>query len=69
MSEEVDQDTLISEAGDMLAGAVLGHIDTMYPAMWKAVSKSARMSIRNTIRRHFASEFDELLRELSNGGS
>lgn len=28
---------------------VLHHIDTMYPAMWKGVPKSARTSLRNTI--------------------
>jgi len=32
-----------------VATAVLHHIDTMYPAMWDAVAKAARTSIRNTI--------------------
>src|ERR1700737_45653 len=34
----------------MMASAVLDHIDTMYPDMWKMVAKTARTSIRNTIR-------------------
>jgi hypothetical protein len=33
-----------------LAETVLHHIDTMYPRMWAGVSKSARMSLRNTIK-------------------
>ena len=36
---------------DMVAYTVMEHIDTMYPAMWLAVPKSARVSIRNTIVR------------------
>ena len=32
------------------ADEVLHHIDTMYPAMWKGVAKTARTSIRNTIK-------------------
>ncbi len=58
---EVSDEILIAEAGDMVASQVLHHIDTMYPAMWKAVSKSARMSIRNTIRAEFGKEARELL--------
>lgn len=34
---------------DEVSTAVLHHIDTMYPAMWKAVPKSARDSLRKTI--------------------
>jgi len=36
---------------DMIAYTVMEHIDTMYPAMWLAVPKSARVSVRNTIVR------------------
>jgi hypothetical protein len=32
-----------------VAAEVLHHIDTMYPAMWGAVAKTARTSIRNVI--------------------
>ena len=32
-----------------IAERVIGHIDTMYPAMWQNVPKTARTSIRNTI--------------------
>lgn len=32
-----------------IASTVIRYIDTMYPAMWTNVSKSARLSIRNTI--------------------
>ncbi len=28
---------------------IMDHMDTLYPAMWKAVARSARTSIRNTI--------------------
>ncbi|MNL23879.1 hypothetical protein D3C87_1452880 [compost metagenome] len=36
---------------DMVAFTVMEHIDTMYPGMWLAVPKSARVSVRNTIIR------------------
>ena len=36
---------------DRVAFTVMEHIDTMYPAMWLAVSKTARVSVRNTIVR------------------
>ena len=36
---------------DMVAYTVMEHIDTMYPAMWLAVPKAARVSVRNTIVR------------------
>jgi hypothetical protein len=34
---------------DMAAFTIMDHIDTMYPAMWLAVPKCARVSVRNTI--------------------
>lgn len=37
------------DVAEAVAIEVLNHIDTMYPAMWVAVAKSARTSIRNTI--------------------
>jgi hypothetical protein len=37
-----------------IAFEVLGHIDTMYPAMWNGVPKTARVSLRNTIVRAIA---------------
>ena len=33
-----------------VANEVLHHIDIMYPKMWKAVARTARTSIRNTIK-------------------
>lgn len=36
---------------DAVAFTVMDHIDTMYPAMWLAVPKTARVSVRNTIVR------------------
>ncbi|VTU37165.1 hypothetical protein [Variovorax sp. PBL-E5] len=41
---------------DMVAFTVMEHIDTMYPAMWLAVPKAARVSIRNTIVRAVMAE-------------
>jgi len=37
------------EVAEAVAIEVLHHIDSMYPAMWTAVAKNARISIRNTI--------------------
>ena len=34
-----------------VAQAVIHHIDQMYPGMWQGVPKTARTSVRNTIRR------------------
>jgi hypothetical protein len=34
---------------DAVAYIVMEHIDTMYPAMWLNVPKTARVSVRNTI--------------------
>jgi hypothetical protein len=36
---------------DAVAFAVMDHIDTMYPAMWLNVPKTARVSVRNVIVR------------------
>ena len=41
-----------AEVADLVAAEVLHHIDTMYPAMWPAVAKTARTSIRNVIKSH-----------------
>lgn len=41
---------------DMVAFLVMDHIDTMYPAMWLAVPKNARVSVRNTIVRAVRTE-------------
>lgn len=47
----------------IVAENVLSHIDTMYPAMWRAVGSSARLSIKNTIIREIESEM-RIAREL-----
>lgn len=35
---------------ESVAGSVLYHIDQMYPGMWNGVAKSARTSLRNTVK-------------------
>jgi len=41
---------LLGDNADFVASEVLHHIDTMYPNMWEGVAKTARTSIRNTIK-------------------
>lgn len=41
---------------DAVAFTVMDHIDTMYPAMWLSVPKTARVSVRNTIVRAVRAE-------------
>lgn len=41
----------IDHLAEFAAIAVLHHIDTMYPQMWSAVSKTAKKSIRNTVHK------------------
>lgn len=41
---------------DWIAYEVMSHIDEMYPAMWLAVAKAARVSVRNTIVRAVMAE-------------
>lgn len=43
-------------APDAVASEVIGHINTMYPDMWIGVPKSARVSIRNVIKRAVLAE-------------
>lgn len=43
---------LTKEDEELIEGVaedVIGHIDWAYPDMWKAVARSARISIRNTV--------------------
>jgi len=37
-------------AAQVLVTQVMAHIDTMYPKVWDAMSASAKVSIRNTMR-------------------
>ena len=37
------------ELANKAAAEVINHIDTMYPAMWEGVPKSARTSVRNVV--------------------
>ncbi len=48
---------------DDAAIRVICHMDTMYPALWDGVPKTARTSVRNTI----ASEIRMLLLQENNG--
>lgn len=51
------------EAARDVAVHVIQHIDDMYPKMWDGVTKTARVSVRNTIYNRVAS----LLAQWSNG--
>lgn len=49
LAADIARDNL-EDAADSIASEVLHHIDQMYPAMWEGVPKTARTSVRNTIR-------------------
>lgn len=53
----------IDELSREVSEAVLHHIDVMYPRMWSSVSKSARTSIRNTIKIEVIKVMTALLEE------
>lgn len=44
-----------------VAGEVLAHIDTMYPALWQGVPKTARTSVRHCIVTRVQRVLQELL--------
>lgn len=50
---------IIQEAAQEIASAVLHHIDTMYPGMWRDVPRNARISVRNTIINEVKARFHE----------
>lgn len=46
-----------------VAEEIIGHIDTMYPAMWTGVTKNARRSLRGCIVNEINAEFKRLQSE------
>lgn len=49
----------IKDKAREIAENVVGHIDTMYPDMWKNVAKSARVSVRGTVINSVMAAFGE----------
>lgn len=65
VKKKVDK-KLVDYEATIAASNVLYHIDAMYPSMWRGVSASARLSIRNTMRREFKRALENIEREKKN---
>lgn len=50
----------LKESAHDMALSVLYHLETMYPAVWKAMSGSCRRSLKNTIESTFRVHAEEV---------
>lgn len=49
IDEACEEKESVEDIAQRISQEVIGHIDLMYPLMWKNVPKTARVSVRNTI--------------------